>query len=156
MTVPLTNLIAECTQWLLTAVFLEIHNIYCFSAINLICFLWPQTWFLYFLISYQLLIKPLPYAQAFIFKTFHIFSLVLTSFSHENIIETSLTSKNCHLAKFCKVMRKVRRFISREKQAFLGDFSLAFPRFPQISKNRLNTSLLLLGILGNMCITVVC
>ena len=39
-------------------------------------------------------------------------------------------------------MRKARHFISREKQVFLVGFSLAFPRFPQISKNRLNTSLI--------------
>ena len=38
-------------------------------------------------------------------------------------------------------MRKARRFISREKQVFLVGFSLTFPRFPRISKNRLNTSL---------------
>ena len=38
-------------------------------------------------------------------------------------------------------MRKARRFISREKQTFLVRFSLAFPRFPRISKNRLNTSI---------------
>ena len=38
-------------------------------------------------------------------------------------------------------MRKARRFISWEKQVFLVGFSLTFPRFPRISKNRLNTSL---------------
>ena len=38
-------------------------------------------------------------------------------------------------------MRKARCFISREKQVFLVGFSLAFPRFPRISKIRLNTSL---------------
>ena len=38
-------------------------------------------------------------------------------------------------------MRKTRRFNSREKQIFLVGFSLTSPRFLQISKNRLNTSL---------------
>ena len=37
-------------------------------------------------------------------------------------------------------MHKARRFISREK-VFLVGFSLAFPRFPQILKKRLNNSL---------------
>ena len=32
-------------------------------------------------------------------------------------------------------MCKARRFFSREKQVFPVGFSLAFPRFPQISKN---------------------
>ena len=40
-------------------------------------------------------------------------------------------------------MRKARRFLSREKQVFLVVFSLTFPRFPRISKNQLNTSLML-------------
>ena len=53
------------------------------SAINLICFLWSQTWLLHFSIPCQLLVKPLLYAQAFVFKTFHIFSLVSTSLSHQ-------------------------------------------------------------------------
>ena len=79
------------------------HAKYCVSAINLICFLWPQTWFLYFLISYKLLIKPLVYAQAFVFKTFHIFSPVSTSLSHEIALETPLTSKKCRQAKFCLI-----------------------------------------------------
>ena len=39
-------------------------------------------------------------------------------------------------------MRGARRFISREKQVFLVDFSLTFPRFPQKSQNRLNSTLL--------------
>ena len=56
-----------------------------------------------FLISYQLLNKPLRYAQTFVFKTFQIKSPVLTSLSHENAIESSLISKKCRLAKFCKV-----------------------------------------------------
>ena len=43
-------------------------------------------------------------------------------------------------------MRKARRFISRKKQVFLVGFSLTFPRFLQISKNRLNTSLVELRI----------
>ena len=38
-------------------------------------------------------------------------------------------------------MRKAKRFILREKQVFLAGFSLTFPRFLRISKNRLNTSL---------------
>ena len=38
-------------------------------------------------------------------------------------------------------MRKSRRFISQQKQVFLVDFSLTFPRFPRMSKNKLNTSL---------------
>ena len=38
-------------------------------------------------------------------------------------------------------MRKARRFISRVKQVFLVSFSLTFPRFLRISKNRLSTSL---------------
>ena len=95
----------------------------------------------YFSISYQLLIKPLLYAQAFVFKTFHIFSPVSTSLSHEITIKTPLTSKKYRLANFARSMRKARCFISREKQVFLVGFSLKFPRFPQISKNRLNTSL---------------
>ena len=42
-------------------------------------------------------------------------------------------------------MRKARRFISWEKQVFLVGFSLTFPAFPRISKNRLNTSLEIVG-----------
>ena len=38
-------------------------------------------------------------------------------------------------------MRGARCFFSQEKQVFLVGFSLKFPRFPRISKNRLNTSL---------------
>ena len=48
-------------------------------------------------------------------------------------------------------MRGARRFFSREKQVFLVGFSLTFPRFPRISKNRLNTSLALeqtRGVIG--------
>ena len=41
--------------------------------------------------------------KAFVIKPFPILSPVLTSISHENTIETSLTSKKCHPAKFCKV-----------------------------------------------------
>ena len=44
-------------------------------------------------------------------------------------------------------MRKARRFISREKQVFFVGFSLAFAAFPRISKNRLNTSLLLSNLM---------
>ena len=40
-------------------------------------------------------------------------------------------------------MRKAKRVISREKQVLLVGFSLIFPRFPLISKTRLNTSLIL-------------
>ena len=95
----------------LTAEWLSVHSSYsqlCFSTYitlylsNLICFLWPESWLLYFSISYQLLIKPLIYAQAFVFKTFNIFP-VSTSLSHEITIETPLISKKCRLAKFCKV-----------------------------------------------------
>ena len=57
------------------------HNF--FSAINLIRFLLSQTSFLYLLIAYQLLIKPLRYAQTFAFNT------VLASLSRKNSIETS-------------------------------------------------------------------
>ena len=42
-------------------------------------------------------------------------------------------------------MRKARSFISWEEQVFLVDFSLTFSGFPQISKNRLNTSLEIVG-----------
>ena len=44
--------------------------------------------------------NPLHYTQAFVFKTFHIFSPVLTSLFHKNTIETSLTSEKCRVAKF--------------------------------------------------------
>ena len=54
-------------------------------------------------ILYRLLIKPLRYAQAFVFKTFRLVSPVLTSLSHENTIETSLKSKKYRLAKYYKV-----------------------------------------------------
>ena len=37
--------------------------------------------------------QQLLYAQAFVFKTFHIVSPVLTSLSHENTIDSPLTSK---------------------------------------------------------------
>ena len=37
--------------------------------------------------------------------------------------------------------RKMRKGTSREKQVFLVDFYLTFPRFPPKSKNGLNTSL---------------
>ena len=78
------------TRQLLTTVFLVKQNTG-FLPINVIRFLLPQAWFLYILISYQLLNKPLRFAQAFVFKTFHIVSPVLTSLSHENVIETSMT-----------------------------------------------------------------
>ena len=81
---------------------LHMHDIV-FSAVNLISFVLTQTSFLYFLISHQLLNKPLHYAWGFAFKTFHTVCLVLTSLSHENTIETSLMSKRCCLAKFDKV-----------------------------------------------------
>ena len=96
----------------LTAEWLSVHSSYsqlCFSTYitlylsKLICFLWPKTWLLYFSISYQLLIKPLIYAQAFVFKTFNIFSPVSRSLSHEITIETTLISTKCRLAKFCRV-----------------------------------------------------
>ena len=96
----------------LTAEWLSVHSSYsqlCFSTYvtlylsKLICFLWPKTWLLYFSISYQLLIKPLIYAQAFVFKTLNIFSPVSTSLSHEITIENPLISTKCRLAKFCKV-----------------------------------------------------
>ena len=108
------------------------HAEYCASAISLICFLWPQTWFLYFLISYQLLIKPLLYAQAFVFKTFHIFSPVSTSLSHEIIIETPLTSKKCRKAKFCLIDAWNKSLL------FTGDtsfFSRFFNNISEISTN---------------------
>ena len=96
----------------LTAEWLSVHSSYsqlCFSTYitlylsKLICFLWPKTWLLYFSISYQLLIKPLIYAQAFVFKTFNIFSPVSRSLSHEITIETTLISTKYRLAKFCRV-----------------------------------------------------
>ena len=90
--------------------------------------------YLFLLLYYQQLIKPLCCAQAFPFKTFYLVSSVLTSLSRENTIEVSVTLKKCRLA-------KVRHFISWEKQVFLVGFSLAFPTFPRESKNRLNTSL---------------
>ena len=37
------------------------------------------------------------------YKPFQILSPVLISVSHGNTIETSLRSKKCHLAKFCKL-----------------------------------------------------
>ena len=96
----------------LTAEWLSVHSSYsqlCFSThitlylSKLICFLWPKTWLLYFSISYQLLIKPLIYAQAFVFKTFNIFSPVSRSLSHEITIETTLISTKYRQAKFCRV-----------------------------------------------------
>ena len=44
-------------------------------------------------------------------------------------------------------MRKTRRFILREKEVLIVGFSLAFPRFPQTSKKRLNASLIKLPIM---------
>ena len=41
--------------------------------------------------------------KAFEIKSFQILSPFLISISHENTIETSLISKKCRLAKFCKV-----------------------------------------------------
>ena len=45
----------------------------------------------------------LSYAQAYVFKTFHIVFSILTSLSHENTIETSLKSKKFHVEQICKV-----------------------------------------------------
>ena len=45
----------------------------------------------------------LNFLPAFVFKTFHLVFPILTPLSRENIIETLLTSKECCLAKFCKV-----------------------------------------------------
>ena len=55
-------------------------------------------------------------------KPFQILSPVLMTISHENTIETSLTSKKCRLAKFCKVD-------AWKKQVFLVGFSLTFRDF---------------------------
>ena len=91
-------------------------------------------------ISYQLLIKPLLYAQAFVFKTFHIFSPVSTSLSHEITIETPLTSKKCRQAKFCLIDAWSKALFFTGETSFSSRFSLTFPSSPRISKNRLNTS----------------
>ena len=53
-------------------------------------------------------------------------------------------------------MRGARRFFSREKQVFLVSFSLTSPRFPRISNNRLNSSLVIqkqsfADVLENTC-----
>ena len=69
--------------------------------------------------------------KAFVIKPFHILSPILRSISHKNTIDTSLTSKKCHLAKFCKVDAGFKRLFLREKQVFLVGFTLTFPRFPR-------------------------
>ena len=84
------------------------------------------------MISYQLLIKSILYAEAFVFKTFYIFSPVSTSLSLEITIETPLTSKECRLAKFCKVDA------SSQALQFTGEASFSsrfFFNIPKISAN---------------------
>ena len=109
------------------------HAQHCVSAINLISEL---------RISYQQLIKTLLYAQAFVLKTFHIFFHVSTSFLW-NYNRNSVDIKEMPTSKILQGRCvKARGFISRQKHVFLVGFSLLFPRFPRISKNQLNTSLL--------------
>ena len=104
------------------------HAWNCFSAINLISFLLPQTLFLYFLIYHQLLNKWQYYAQAFAFKTIYIDFPVRTLLSHENTTETWLPSKKCRLAKLCKVDAESQRL------HFTGEARFSIRFFFSISK----------------------
>ena len=58
------------------------------------------------------------------YKPFQIISPVLISISHGNTIETSLTSRKCRLAKFCKLDAWSQGILFTEKEIFLVDFSL--------------------------------
>ena len=91
------------------------------------------------------MIKSLLYAQALGFKTFHIFCPVLTSLSHENTIETSLTSINCCPAKFCKVDGQSQALDFTGETSFSSRFFFNISKISTSIKNRLNTSLVLLG-----------
>ena len=103
-----------------------------------------------FLISYQLLNKPLLYVQVFIFNTFHIVSPILKSLSHENAIENSLISKKVPQQNLARWMCEAMRFISREKQIFLVGFSLIFTSLPRKFKNQLNTRLVICRIMTSV------
>ena len=99
------------------------------------------------MVSYQQLNKPLHVtlklgfmAQAFVFWNFS-HSLPSFNLSDENTIETPLTSKKCHLEKFCKVDAWSQALHFMGETSFSIRFFSTFPRFPQKSKNRLNTSL---------------
>ena len=120
------------------------HAWHCFLSINLIYFLLPQTWLVYFLISYQQLNKSLHYAQAFVSKTFHIVSLVLHFFLMK--IQYRLVYFKEMLHSKIWQGRCVGRFVSRKKQGLLVGFSVTLTIFPWKSKNRLNISLHLLSL----------
>ena len=60
-------------------------------------------------------------------KPFQILSPVLTSISHENTIETSLTSKKCRLAKFCKVDAWSQVLLFTGETSFSSQFFLNIP-----------------------------
>ena len=80
--------------------------------------------------------------KAFIIKPFQILSPVLIYIFRENRYQaTSLTSKKCRLAKFCKVDAWSQALLFTGETSFSSRFSLTFPRFPRKLKNRLNTSL---------------
>ena len=57
--------------------------------------------------------------------------------SRENIIEIPLTSKKCHLAKFCVVDAWSQALLFTGGTSFSSRFSIR--RFPRKSKNQLNT-----------------
>ena len=68
--------------------------------------------------------------KAFVNKPFQILSLVLISISHENTIETSLSLKKCHLAKFCKIDAWSQALLFTGETSF---FSRFFFNIPEIS-----------------------
>ena len=65
--------------------------------------------------------------KASLIKPFPILSLVLISISHENTIETSLTSKKCRLAKFCKVDAWSKALLFTGETSFSSRFFFNIP-----------------------------
>ena len=68
-------------------------------------------------------------------KPFQILSLLFISISHKNTIETSLRSKKCRLAKFCKVDARSQAVLFTRETNFSGRFFFNVPEiFAQIQK----------------------
>ena len=67
------------------------------------------------------------FCKAFLIKPFPILSPVLISISHENTVETLLTSKKCRLAKFCKVDAWSKALLFTGETSFSSQFFFNIP-----------------------------
>ena len=75
-------------------------------------------------------------------KPFPILSPVLISISHENTIETSLTSKKSRLAKFCKEDAWSKALLFTGETSFTSRFFFNISETSTQIQKRLNTSLM--------------